>query len=696
MEKNRVAKTKCSNMVSRINMKKRKILVTSALPYANGPIHLGHLVEYIQTDIWVRFQKLLGNEIYYFCADDTHGTPIMITAKKMNLTPEELIAKIYEEHYRDFSLFEIEFDNYYTTNSEENKYFSEVIYLKAKEKGYIYKQNVKQLFCPNDQMFLPDRYVKGTCPKCGAEDQYGDSCEKCGVSYRPDDLIDPKCAICGTKPVQKEEEHIFFKLSSFSDWLKEWLKNHTEENVRNKMLEWIDSGLKDWDISRDGPYFGFPIPEEKNKYFYVWLDAPIGYIASSYHYFKKNNLENKFQEFWYKENSNKTEIYHFIGKDIIYFHTLFWPSLLNIADFRTPSKVFVHGFLTINGEKMSKSRGTFIKAKSYLKHLDPQALRYFYASRLSNSIDDIDLTTEEFILKYNNDVVGNYANIFSRSAKLLEKLNNQLSEKPTEEGKELLKKVISRKKEIIENYENRNFHKVVKIISEIGSEINRYISEKEPWNLIQKDKEHTRNILTDIFNAGWLLSIYLKPILPSFCKGIENLLNIPIEYQNDFHSISDKIETQLFLPPNHKIQNYKHLATRITKEMVENMFKEEQKEIQEDTQIKNNLITIEDFSKIELKIGKILEAKEVENSDKLLQLTVDLGENRARNVFAGIKKSYDPKELVGKKVVVVSNLQPRKMKFGISEAMILAVGEENDLSLIVPEKENIKEGQKVK
>lgn len=666
----------------------RKILVTSALPYANGPIHLGHLVEYIQTDIWVRYQKLHGHKIYYFCADDTHGTPIMLTAKKLNLTPEELIAKIYEEHYRDFTLFEIEFDNYYTTNSKENQHFSETFYLKAKEKGYIYKKKVEQLYCPHDKMFLPDRYVKGICPKCGAQEQYGDSCEKCGTSYRPIDIIEPKCAICGTTPIKKEEDHIFFKLSAFSSWLKEWLGTHTEESIRNKMLEWIENGLKDWDISRDEPYFGFPIPDEKNKYFYVWLDAPIGYISSSYHYFKKNKLETLFDEFWSKEKEDKTEVYHFIGKDIIYFHTLFWPAILDSADFRTPNKVFVHGFLTINGEKMSKSRGTFVKAQSYLKHLDPQALRYYYASRLSNSIDDIDLTIDDFIFKYNSDVVGNFANIFSRSAKLLETLNNQLSKKVSKEGLILIQTILSKKKAILQHYEERNFHKVVKIIVELANEINRYISEKEPWNLIKKNQEEARQILTDVLHAGWLLNIYLKPILPSFCKGIENYLNIPFEYPKDFSILSDNINTQRFLPENHKVNHYKHLASRITKEMVEKMFQEEQQtEEKHYTEQKVSYITIEDFSKIELKVGIILDAKEVKGSDKLLNLILDVGEMKPRNVFAGIKKSYKPEELIGKKVIAVTNLQPRKMKFGISEAMILATGNENNLSLITIDKD---------
>lgn len=670
--------------------------MTSALPYANGPIHLGHLVEYIQTDIWVRYHKLLENEIYYFCADDTHGTPIMLTAKKMNLSPEDLIEKIHKEHLRDFSLFEIEFNNYYTTNSEENKKFSEFVYFKAKEKGYIYKKKVKQLFCPEDKMFLPDRYVKGTCPKCGAKDQYGDSCEKCGISYRPVDLIGPRCAICETTPIEKEEDHIFFKLSSFSNWLENWLQEHTEESIRNKMLEWIQSGLKDWDISRDGPYFGFPIPGETNKFFYVWLDAPIGYIASSYNYFKKSDKEKLFDQFWLK--NKKTELYHFIGKDIIYFHTLFWPAILETADFRTPDKVFVHGFLTINGEKMSKSRGTLVRATSYLKYLDPQALRYFYASRLSNSIDDIDLTVDEFILKYNNDVVGNFANIFSRSAKLLENLNNQLASKISEDGLSLIKHILSKKPMILDNYENRNFHKVVKTLVELGSEINKYITEKEPWNVIKTNPEKAREILTDAMNAGWLLSIYLKPILPSFCQGIENLLNVPYEYPKNFTILSEDIKKQKFLPANHRIQNYRHLAARITKEMVESMFKEELKEneIQENQKLEDkSYITIEEFQKVELKVGKILEAKEVDGSEKLLNLIVDIGEKKPRNVFAGIKKSYSAQDLIGKKIILVTNLQPRKMKFGISEAMVLATGEEGKLSLIVPEKE-VEEGSIIK
>ncbi len=673
-------------------MKKRKILVTSALPYANGPIHLGHLVEYIQTDIWVRYQKLNGNEVYYFCADDTHGTPIMITAQKQNLTPEELIQKIYYEHYQDLSSFEIDFDNYYTTNSPENQYLAETIYLKAKEKGKIYKKLVKQLFCEHDKMFLPDRFVKGKCPRCGAENQYGDSCEVCGSSYRPDDLIHPECAICGNTPVQKEEDHIFFELSSFEEFLRQWLKQRVDESIKNKMFEWLDSGLKDWDISRDGPYFGFLIPGETNKYFYVWLDAPIGYMASSLNFFRKQNKENLFHQFWDKKNENHTELYHFIGKDIVYFHTLFWPAILNISDFRTPTKVFVHGFLTINGEKMSKSRGTFVRARSYLKHLDPQALRYFYASRLSNSIDDIDLQITDFILKYNNAVVGNFTNIFSRSAKLMESLDNQLAKTISEEGKELIRKIINRKKEILQNYENRNFHKVVMMIEEIGFEINKFITEKSPWNVIKNDKETARQILTDVLNSAWLMSIYLKPILPSFCKGIEEFLNIPLDYQLDFSFLKEDINQQNFLPQQHKIHPYRILASRIQKEQIDKMFFEEQNDIQHIQQKQKekemeNFITIEDLHKIELKVGEIISASYVEGSDKLIQIQLDIGEGQPRNVFAGIKNSYKPEELIGLKVIAVTNLAPRKMKFGISEAMLLATGEEGNLTLFVPHRD---------
>jgi len=413
------------------------------------------------------------------------------------------------------------------------------------------------------------------------------------------------------------------------------------------MYEWLDQGLKDWDISRDGPYFGFKIPGEENKYFYVWLDAPIGYIASSLNYFKKAGQSNLFDEFWKEENENKTYVYHFIGKDITYFHTLFWPAILKASNFRTPTSVFVHGFLTINGEKMSKSRGTFIKASSYLKHLDPLALRYYYASRISNTLDDIDLTINDFILKYNTSVVGNFANIFSRSAKLLEKLNNQLSEAITKEGKILLQNIQQKKGDIIKYYEERNFQRVVRIIEEIGSKINRYITEKEPWVMIKQDEEKTRQIITDIFNAGWILSIYLYPIIPSFSKGIWEFLNIPVNYECNFNAIADNIEKQTLLPPKHKIHHYRHLAI----------------------------------------IGKIIEAKEVEGSDKLLQLKVDLGEEKPRNVFAGIKKFYKPEDIVGMKVVVVANLKPRQMKFGTSEAMLLAASDKETLSLIVPQKD---------
>ena len=471
----------------------RKIAVTSALPYANGPIHLGHLVEYLQTDIWVRFQKLCGNECFYFCADDTHGTPIMISARASGISPEELIGDMNKEHKKDFDDFHIEFDNYYSTHSPENKQFSELIFNRLKNAGSIVTKEVEQTYCENCKMSLPDRFVRGVCPKCKAEDQYGDSCEVCSATYRPADMINPYCSTCGARPVLQKSDHYFFKLGDYEDRLKKLIgSGHIQKSVANKLDEWFQAGLKDWDISRDGPYFGFKIPGEENKYFYVWLDAPIGYMASAKNYCDNNNID--FDKIWPgehpdKESNNEYELYHFIGKDIMYFHSLFFPAMLMGSGFRTANKLFVHGFLTVNGEKMSKSRGTFIKASTYLKHLNPEHLRYYYASKLTDSIDDIDLKFEDFINKINSDIVGKFANLASRSGPMLtKKLNSQLGELD-EHGTELIKKLAGAKDQIIDNYENLKYAAAVRTITALADEANRYVEQNQPWTTIKTDPE---------------------------------------------------------------------------------------------------------------------------------------------------------------------------------------------------------------
>lgn len=677
---------------------KRKILVTSALPYANGPIHLGHLVEYIQTDIWVRFQKFMGNEIHYFCADDTHGTPIMIAARKLGITPEEMVERTHKEHYRDLTFFGVEFDNYYTTNSPENKELSSYIYLKNKEKGYIDRKTVSQLYCEHDKMFLPDRFVKGTCPSCGAEDQYGDSCEVCGATYSPSQLKNPACSICGAPPVMKDSEHLFFKLGEFQEFLKTWLSDagRVDPGVRKKMDEWLEGGLKNWDISRDGPYFGFPIPGETDKYFYVWLDAPIGYLASSKNYFVKNNRAGEFEAFWNKDSDR--EVYHFIGKDITYFHTLFWPALLHGADYRTPDAVHVHGFLLVDGEKMSKSRGTFIRAEIYGKHLPPEPLRYYYSTKLSPNLDDLDLIIKEFVERYNNEVVGGLTNIYSRLCSGVgKKLEHRLSPGLSEDGEKLRTHALEGAEKIIELFEGRSYAKAIREINFLGDEINRFVTDREPWKTIKEDAELARQCVTDALTAGRILAGLIGPVLPGFTKGIEDLLNLPepITFSN----------LEWKFPEEHVFNSYKHLTSRIELKDFEKMIEEEKKSAEQKTketkeksesgeqkkkEVKNEepgYITIDDLSKVELRAGKILEAELVEGADRLLRVKLDLGEEKPRQVIAGIRVAYAPDDLVGLTVVAVANLQPRKMKFGVSEAMLLAAGEGESLTLFSPHRD---------
>jgi methionyl-tRNA synthetase len=643
----------------------RKIVVTSALPYANGPIHLGHLVEYLQTDIWVRFQKLCGNECFYFWADDTHGTPIMISARAAGINPEQLIEEMHKEHKKDFDDFYIEYDNFYSTHSPENKYFSELIFNRLNEAGSIVTRDVEQTYCENCKMSLPDRFVRGACPKCKAEDQYGDSCEVCSSTYQPADLINPYCSICRTRPVLRTSKHYFFKLGDYEQQLKKLITGgHTQQSVANKLDEWFNAGLKDWDISRDGPYFGFKIPGEENKYFYVWLDAPIGYMASAKNYCDNNNLD--FDTVW---NSKEYELYHFIGKDIMYFHALFWPAMLIGSGFKTANKLFIHGFLTVNGEKMSKSRGTFIKASTYVKHLDPEYLRYYYASKLSDGIEDIDLKLEDFVNKINSDLVGKFANLASRSGPMLtKKLDSQLG-RLDEQGKELLKKLIAAKNRIIQDYENLKYSAVVRSIVALADEANRYVELNQPWTTVKTDLEKTRTTLTAVINAVRILTIYLKPILPKYAEKVQRFLNVDTLYLSD-------LETML---EDHKINDFERLFERIDEKQV-NAMVEESKETQapqpavtESAEPFKPECTIEDFAKIDLRIAKVIKAEKVEGADRLLRLVLDVG-GLEKTVMAAIATAYKPEDLNGKIVVFFANLKPRQMKFGLSEGMILAAG----------------------
>ena len=646
----------------------RKIVVTSALPYANNSIHMGHLIEYLQTDIWVRFQKLCGNECLYFCADDTHGTPVMIRARDLGIEPEELINRVHAEHKKDFDGFGIEFDNYYSTHSEENREFSELIYKHAVENDSIAKKDIEQAYCAKCDMWLPDRYIRGICPRCKAEDQYGDSCDSCGGTHHSTDLIDPKCANCGSKPIRRKSVHYFFKLADYAERLEKLVKGgYVQTSVMNKLDEWFSTGLKDWDISRDGPYFGFKIPGEDNKFFYVWLDAPIGYMASCKNYCDRNGLD--FDKVW---NSDEYELYHFIGKDIMYFHALFWPAMLMGANFKTADKLFVHGFLTVNGQKMSKSKGTFIKAGTYLKHLDPEHLRYYYASKLSAGIDDIDLNFEDFIAKVNANLVGKLANLASRSGPMLtKKLDSKLG-KLDDEGKELINKLIAAKDGIIADFESLKYASAVRCVAALTDEVNRYIDQKQPWVTIKTDAEQTRTTLTTTLNAVKILTTYLKAVIPGFAAKIEKFLKVDAL---NFANVDAILE-------DHNINKFERLVERVDKEKVEAMVEESKEqqapatETQEEVTLAEPIeaeCTIDDVMKVDLRIAKIETASAVEGADKLLQLTLDLG-GLKKNVFAGIAKSYKPEDLVGKTVVCVANLKPRKMRFGVSEAMILAAG----------------------
>jgi len=634
----------------------RKIIVTQALPYANASLHLGHILEAVQTDIWSRFQNKSGNECLFFCADDTHGTPVMLKAKELGKSPEDLIKEVQRDHEETYKLYDINFTNYHTTHSDENKKYSEQIYLKAKENDLITRRTINQLYDESESMFLSDRFVKGTCPKCGATDQYGDGCTKCGATYDVSELKNPVSAISGTKPINKESEHIFFDLPKKLDTLKEFLATaNLQKPITNKLSEWVNDDLQQWDISRDAPYFGFKIPEEDNKYFYVWLDAPIGYIASIDNWATRNN---KDMDLLWSANSNY-EIYHFIGKDISYFHGLFWPALLSASDLRLPDGIFVHGFLTINGEKMSKSKGTGILAKEFAKLCDPETLRYYFAAKLNDKVEDIDLNFEDYVQRINSDLVGKYLNIASRCSSFIEKNSNELSDSF---DNDLLEEAIKQKENIKECFESRNYSKAIRLIMDIADLTNKYINDNTPW---KKDTKEAAHIATTALNVFNILTIYLSPIIPNITKGAFKFLN------QDSQSFND---VELLL--KNKINKYKPLLKRL-----EPIIIPEEKPMSDE----ENYINIDQFAEIDLRVAEIKAASHVDGADKLLQLTLDVGDLGERNVFAGIKKAYDPESLVGKMVILVSNLAPRKMKFGLSEGMVLASSDDEGIYLISPD-----------
>lgn len=646
----------------------RKILVTSALPYANGDIHIGHLVEYIQTDIWVRFLRLIGEDVVFVCASDAHGTPIEINARKRGTTPEELVKYYHAKHQEDFARFEIGFDEFYTTDSPENQRHCETIYSRALNKGHVQSREIEQYYCPECGRFLPDRYIRGTCPKCGAGDQYGDVCEVCGGTYSPTDLHDARCAICGGVPTMRTSRHYFFKLADFRDFLVGWTSQpgRLQDAVQAFVRNWIDQGLEDWDISRDGPYFGFKIPGEEDKFFYVWLDAPIGYIAATEHYCASRE-GRRFEEYWLEQDS-QTEIHHFIGKDIAYFHTLFWPAMLKAADYKLPSSVHVHGFLTVDGRKMSKSRGTFITAQQFADSLSPLYLRYYYASKLNESIDDLDLNIEEFVNRINAELVNNVTNLISRTVGLLNKsLASKLGKIPEDAGE-----LISRIKEGVArasvHYQELRFGQASREILLISDAANNYIQQKAPWALMKSEPEQARNILTFAVNCIKIIAVLLKPILPEYCERVERMLGLQnLMWENAAFDMEDRT-----------IGAFEKLVGRLEPGAFERVVEASREGLsaaegspQPEVPEFGQEITIEHFSTMDLRAGLIRAAEDIEGADKLVKLEVDLG-REVRTIFAGIKKSYAPEDLVGRTVAVVANLKPRKMRFGTSHGMVLA------------------------
>ncbi|HIG91208.1 MAG TPA: methionine--tRNA ligase [Methylococcaceae bacterium] len=672
-------------------MSERTILVTSALPYANGPIHLGHLVEYIQTDIWVRFQKQRGHRCFFVCADDSHGTPIMLRADSEGISPEDLIARVSIEHQADFKDFSVAFDHYHSTHSEENKTLSTLIYQRLKEQGYISSREITQAYDPIKEMFLPDRFIKGDCPKCGAKDQYGDNCEVCGATYSPTDLKNAVSVVSGAKPIEKDSVHYFLKLSGFSEMLREWIHGgHVQDTVKNKLDEWLEQGLQEWDISRDAPYFGFEIPGAPGKYFYVWLDAPIGYMASFKKLCEKEGLA--FDDFWREDST--AELYHFIGKDIIYFHALFWPAMLTGAGFRRPSAIFAHGFLTVNGEKMSKSRGTFIKARTYLEHLNPEYLRYYFAAKLSAGIDDIDLSFDDFSQRVNSDLVGKVVNIASRCSGFVKKrFNNQLSDQCAEPA--LYQQFIDTNETIAQLYEGREFGKAMREIMALADLANQYIDDKKPWVIAKAENQdqELHEVCSMGINLFRVLVAYLKPVVPVLAQESELFLNIESQlWPTEFEPLT-----------GHTINQFKPLMTRVDPAKIaavveaskESMAPVADAVVEKKHEPIAQTIAFDDFAKLDLRVAKIIKAEAVDGADKLLQLTVDIGDE-TRTILAGIKSAYTPESLTGRLVVVVANLEPRKMRFGLSEGMVIAAGPGGEDIWVLAPDEGAQVGMRIK
>lgn len=665
----------------------RQILVTSALPYANGPIHLGHLLEYIQTDIWTRFQKSRGHQCTYVCADDAHGTAIMLRAEQEGITPQQLIDRVRAEHYADFQGFHIAFDHYHSTHSEENRHFSELIYTRLREQGHIASREIEQMYDPEKGLFLADRFIKGTCPKCGAEDQYGDNCEKCAATYTPAELINPRSAISGATPVMKKSEHFFFKLPDFATFLENWTQDgRLQEQIANKLKEWFSAGLQEWDISRDAPYFGFEIPDAPGKYFYVWLDAPIGYLASFKHLCEQR-ADLNFDDYWRADS--EAEVYHFIGKDIVYFHALFWPAMLEGAGFRTPNSVFCHGFVTVNGAKMSKSRGTFIKARTYLDYLNPEALRYYFAAKLTNRVDDLDLNLDDFLQRVNSDLVGKLVNIASRCAGFVKKGGGQLAPMS---APELYQRFVEAGEAIAADYERREFGRALRQIMELADEANTWINDQAPWVLAKQEDQaaQVQAICSTGINLFRVLMVYLAPVLPEMADKTAQFLRLD---QLDWESRRQPLE-------NHAIEGFKPMMARIEASQIEALLAASREDIEQEAALKAGTntstdpspleaeplaaeINFDDFIKVDLRVARIVQCEAVPKANKLLKLTLDLG-GETRTVFSGIKSAYQPEDLEGKLTVMVANLAPRQMKFGLSEGMVLAAGDGEGIYLLEP------------
>jgi methionyl-tRNA synthetase len=660
-------------------MAEKTIIVTGALPYANGGIHLGHLMEYIQADIFVRFKKMRGEKCLYFCADDTHGAPIMIRARREKITPEAVIERYHKEHVRDFADFLIEFDNYHSTNSEENRILAEEIFLKLKAGGSVTEKEIEQTWCDADKMFLPDRFLRGVCPRCKAPDQYGDVCEACGAHYDTVELLEPRCSLCGAPPGRRKSRHYFFRVADHLEALKRFMEGDAlAPEVKNFLATWLKEGLREWDVTRDGPYFGFKIPGETDKYFYVWLDAPIGYISSSWDWAKKNNAT--LESLWKNQNA---EIRHFIGKDIVYFHTLFWIPMLAGAGFSIPDKVHVHGFLTVNGEKMSKSKGTFINARTFLDHMDPETLRYYYASKLRNGVDDMDLSFQDFVFRVNAELVNKVANLGSRAASIMNKntaLDNRLGAL-SGEARKLVEEASAMGEEIAALYDNLESGAALKKIMKIADMANQYFDQAKPWEMAG-EPERQREVLSAAINAFRLITIYLKPVIPAFAAKVERILNIPpMKWKDHKTALAD-----------HKIGQFERLAERVDMKAAEKILEATRLELAVEAAAKapaapaGETITYDDFAKVKLVTGKVVAAEKAPKADKLLKLTVEIGAER-RTIVAGIAKSYTPEQVIGKTVVVVENLAPRTLKGIESRGMLLAVNDGEQLTLVAPEKD---------